>query len=347
MFYSGIDLHKDNSFITTINDAGVLVQQERVPNEPEALLSYFARIGTEHQTVVESTMGWYWLNDLLESHGITLVLAHAKYLKAISYAKVKTDKVDSHTLATLLRMDLIPRAHKISRDLRDIRDVMRARLRFVQKRTRCIVAIHTIGRKYNCEENLVIERQTVPSTLPEPYRLQLDMLYHQISLLDEQILRLEKYLHPVLIPNDDIQRLLWIPGIGKLNAFTIYLEIDGIDRFLSDKHFVSYCRLVPGAHNSNRTIRQKSGNKDGNKYLKMAFSDCAVRAIQYYPEFKAFFHRIARRSNEPIARTVVAKELARIVYFVLKNKTDYRGFKGQPPSHIKSAQWPRLRSPNA
>ncbi len=34
---------------------------------------------------------------------IPLTLAHAKYLKAISYAKVKTDKVDSHTLATLLR----------------------------------------------------------------------------------------------------------------------------------------------------------------------------------------------------------------------------------------------------
>jgi transposase len=347
MYYSGIDLHKDNCFITTINDNGDVVGQERVPNIPDALLAYFGRLGSEHKTVVESTMGWYWLNDLLEEHGIPMVLAHAKYLKAISYAKVKTDKVDSHTLATLLRMNLIPQAHKISHELRDIRDVMRARLRFVQKRTRCIVAIHTIGRKYNCDEKIVISRQTIPSELPEAYRIQLEMLYRQISLLTEQILGMEKYLHPVLIPNDDIQRLLWIPGIGKITAFTIYLEIDGIERFASDKHFVSYCRLVPGAHNSNRTIRQKSGNKDGNKYLKIAFSDTAVRAIQYYPEIKSFFQRITRKTNEPVARTIVSKEIARIVYFILKNKTDYRGFKGQPPSHIKSAQWPRLRSPNA
>ena len=40
---------------------------------------------------------------------------HAKYLKAISYAKVKTDKVDSQTLAILLRQGLIPRAHKLAR----------------------------------------------------------------------------------------------------------------------------------------------------------------------------------------------------------------------------------------
>lgn len=54
MYYSGIDLHKDNCFITTINEAGELVQQERVPNVSDAVLSYFDRIGTEHQTVVES-----------------------------------------------------------------------------------------------------------------------------------------------------------------------------------------------------------------------------------------------------------------------------------------------------
>jgi transposase len=130
-------------------------------------------------------------------------------------------------------------------------------------------------------------------------------------------------------------------------AFTMYLEIDGIERFTSDKHFVSYCRLVPGAKNSNRTVRQTSGNKDGNKYLKIAFSDIAVRAIQYYPEYRALYKRLARRSNEPIARTVVAKEIARIVYHILKNKTDYRGLKGQPMSRTKSLQWPRVASPYA
>ena len=51
MYYSGIDLHKDNCFITTINDAGGLVQQERVANVPEAVLAYFARLGSDHQAV--------------------------------------------------------------------------------------------------------------------------------------------------------------------------------------------------------------------------------------------------------------------------------------------------------
>ena len=89
------------------------------------------------------------------------------------------------------------------------------------------------------------------------------------------MLTLEKSLYHTLIPNDDIQRILWIPGIGKMNAFTILLEVGDINRFQSKKNFFSYCRLVPSA----RKVRQKSSPKDGNKYLKLVFSDAAVHAL--------------------------------------------------------------------
>jgi len=334
MYYSGIDLHTDNSYITTQDDTGSVVKQERTDNDRENVLAYFHSLPGPHIAVVESTSGWYWLNDLLEANGIELVLAHAKYLKAIAYAKVKTDKVDSQTLATLLRQNLIPRAHKISRELRGLRDTMRLRLRLVQQRTACLRRIDSIKVKFNT------------TAVPDPYRFQLSVLEHTRDTFTSQILALEKSLHPVLIPNDDIQRLLAIPGIGKLTAFTIYLEIDGIERFACDKHFFSYCRLVPAADNSNRRVHHRS-SKDGNKYLKIAFTEAAVHAIQFYPEFKTFYLRLARRTHQTIARTIVAKELARIVYYIVKNKTPYRGFKGQPISRNKSLQWPRLPSPDA
>jgi transposase len=331
MYYSGVDLHSDNCYITTVDENGSVVKQQRVENNNELLLDYFRSLPGSHQAVVESTTGWYWLNDLLQDNGIELVLAHAKYLKAISYAKVKTDKVDSQTLAILLRQDLIPRAHKISRELRALRDTMRIRLRLVQQRSDTLRRLKSIQAKFN-------------GSVPDPYRFQLAVLEHTRDTFSEQILALEKSLHPVLIPNDDIQRLLNIPGIGKLSAFTIYLEIDGIERFTSDKHFVSYCRLVPAADNSNRTLHHRS-SKDGNKYLKIAFSDVAVHAIQFYPEYKRLYQKLARRSGEATARTVVAKEIAKIVYSIVKNKTQYQGLKGQPISRHKSQQWPRLSSP--
>ena len=59
--------------------------------------------------------------------------------------------------------------------------------------------------------------------------------------------------------------------------------------------------------------------------------------------YRRLYQKIRRRANEPIARTVVAKERARIVYTILKNKTEYRGLKGQMISHQKAWQYPRLK----
>jgi len=355
MLYSGIDLHRDNSMITTVNDSGTIINQQKLPNDEVALLNYFLSMGNEHRAVVEATANWYWLSDLLNDHGIDLILAHAKYLKAISYAKVKTDKVDSQTLANLLRIDMVPTAHQIQPRLRPLRDLMRARLNLVHKNTSCQNSIHRLLGKYN--QNIpqgkkLHDLSTLDTlndlSLPQEAFLQLELLKEQIRLLHRQINDLEKTLHPKLIPNPDIQRLLWIPGIGKILAFTIYLEVDGIDRFQGTPQFLSYSRLVPGADNSNRKNKHKSANKDGNKYLKLAFTEAAVRAIQYFREIKDFYLTKQRKKHNNIARILVAQELAKICYHVLKNKTDFNNtFKGKNLSRRKSLQWPRLASPDA
>jgi hypothetical protein len=106
--------------------------------------------------------------------------------------------------------------------------------------------------------------------------------------------------------------------------------------------------LVPGADNSNRKVKHKSANKDGNRYLKMAFTEAAVRAVQYYNEIKVFYQSKERRKHKAIAKTLVAQELAKICYFVMVTKTEYNNtFKGKTLSRRKSMQWPRLVSPDA
>lgn len=199
MYYTGIDLHKFTSFLTTVDSSGKIIKQENVKNVDHNFIQYFDSIPGDHLTTVESTMTWYWLNDLFTSINIPLVLAHAKYVKAIAYAKVKTDKVDSHTLAQLLRMDYIPVAHKISNDKRTLRDALRARLKIVQRHTSITNSMHLLLAKYNFDS---------PTQLTGIAKYQFEQLSEVEELLDAQTLDLEKQLYPDLIPNDDIQRLL-------------------------------------------------------------------------------------------------------------------------------------------
>ena len=169
MFYSGIDQHKRDSFITTYDAGGAIVNQERVPNTPLHIQRYFAQFPGPHKAVVESTGSWYWLADLLQHLNVELSLAHATRLKAISAAKVKTDKVDSDILALLLRADLIPEAHMICPEQRAPRDLMRTRLRLVDKGASCKNSIARLLEKFN-----------VPSVR------ELDDLYHLQAALDAE-----------------------------------------------------------------------------------------------------------------------------------------------------------------
>jgi transposase len=124
------------------------------------------------------------------------------------------------------------------------------------------------------------------------------------------------------------------------------LEVGDINRFASEKNFFSYCRLVPSARNSGGKAKQRS-SKDGNRYLKIVFSDAAVHALQYYPVIKRYHNSKLRKKKKQVAKAIISKEIARIVYYVLKNKSEFNNkFKGIELEHKKSVQWPRITSPN-
>jgi len=85
-YYTGIDLHKRTAYLTTVDENGTVAGQKKLSCQREALREYFGSFEDEarHEAAVETTIGWYWVADLLLAEGVDLKLAHAKYLKAIS-----------------------------------------------------------------------------------------------------------------------------------------------------------------------------------------------------------------------------------------------------------------------
>ena len=338
MLYSGLDLHKRSLAVHTVDASGVCVRKTTLPTERCAITAYFDALPGPHRAVVECTGMWYWLHDLLVPRGIDLRLGHAKYLKAISYAKVKTDAVDAATLAQLLRGDLIPEAHMISEAQRELRDLLRTRLLLVTRTLQARRSLSALLEKYNVPG---------PEALPELPRLQADLFLAQRTLLLAQIRRIEAELRGHLVDRPDLQRLVWVPGIGARSAYTLLLEIDDIHRFPSVRHFHSYCRLVPGSQDSGGKTRHKR-SKDGNRYLQIAFHHAAIRAIQYFPEIRTVYQGWARRKGKHIALALVAKELAQIVYFVLTKATPFnQRFASITLTQQKRRTWPRRATPPA
>lgn len=328
MMLHAIDLHKRVLQLASMRaDGHEVLQEARLPATERALRAYLAQWpASRHRVVVETTGSWYWVADCLRAHGSEMKLAHAAKVEAITAAKVKTDGADARTLLTMLRLDMVPEAHMISPELRGLRDLLRMRLRLVEKRASVKNSIARLLEKYN---------RTAVESLPPTAQVQAGLHQAQIVMLGTQIKALEKRLHQELRPNEDVRRLLRIPGIGRINAWTLYLEIDGIERFATERNFFSYSRVAPGADNSGERSRSKR-SKAGNRYLKLALSHAAVRAVQRYPEIRAAYRKRLRKKNIFLARAWVRKELARIVYHVLKDGVDYNDtFRGVPLSRPK------------
>jgi len=349
MLYTGVDLHRRLIVVCTVDENGSIVARSRMKTDPALVSEYFRQWPDQHRAVVECTTGWYWFSDLLRSLGVDIVLAHAKYLKAISYAKVKTDAVDALTLAQLLRMGYIPEAHQLPPEYRAMRDLLRQRVVMEHKRTTIIQRVTSILAQFNITDLPCSPYQSGfaefldQCQIPEEYRMTL-MMYHQQCLqTTEHRKQLERYFKTQLRPTAAVKLLSTIPGIGDITGSIIAMETGEIHRFADDKHYCSYCRLVPGAKDSAGKRSHRSGSKDGNPYLKFAFTESAIKAIQFYPEIKHFASRLERRSGKTIARTVVAKELAKITYFVLNRQQGFKTFKGIEINKLRN--WPRSRKP--
>jgi transposase len=332
MLYSGVDLHRRVIVLCTVDENGTIIGRTKIKTQPDLVTAYFHQWSAEHRAVVECTTGWYWFCDLLRSIGVPVVLAHAKYLKAISYAKVKTDAVDAQTLAQLLRMGYIPEAHQLPPEYRAMRDLLRQRMVMERKRTSIIQRVHSILAQFNITKLPLSPYQTGfadflnQCSIPEEYRMTLLMYHHQCVQTTEHRKQLEKYFQARLRPTSHVQLSMSIPGIGDISGAIIAMETGDIHRFADAKHYCSYCRLVPGAKDSGGKHGHRSGSKDGNQYLKYAFTEAAIKAMMFYPEIKAFATRIEKRANKTIARTVVAKELAKICYYLLTRQQEFKTF---------------------
>lgn len=149
MIHVGIDLHSRNMTLVALNDNGKLSAEEKFGTTPAKLMLFFKCFDKPVQAVVECTSYWYWLADWCNKHKIPLTLAHAKMLKAISYAKVKTDSVDARALADLLRAGLIPEAYKTETTRRDLRELTRRRLRMIQRGGRLQSILWQLAAQYN------------------------------------------------------------------------------------------------------------------------------------------------------------------------------------------------------
>lgn len=136
--YAAFDLGKTNIQVVLKNKDGKIIKENKIQRNTKTILEFIENNNKDHNNidiVMESGYNYQYLYDLLQDEGYNVKVAHPLMVKAIAYAKVKTDKVDARILADLLRMDMIPECYIPNKEIRDLRDLVRRRFYFVSIRT--------------------------------------------------------------------------------------------------------------------------------------------------------------------------------------------------------------------
>ena len=141
MLYIRLDVHKEFCQACVIDDTGRALSNERFSSTNEELDRFLDRF-QDAKFVLECTGIWEFLYEEIERRGFEVQLAHPLKVRAIAEAKVKTDKIDAETLAQLLRANLIPKSWVLSRDMRDLRQLVRQRAYLLRQAARFNNRIH-------------------------------------------------------------------------------------------------------------------------------------------------------------------------------------------------------------
>jgi transposase len=324
--YCGIDLHARSLYLCILNMAGEILFHRKLSARPEAFLRAIAPFREDLVVAVECMFAWYWIADLCLREGITFVLGHALYMKAIHGGKAKNDKIDSKKIAFLLRGGNIPFAYVYPPEMRATRDLLRRRNFLMRKRAELITHIEITNAQYNLppfgkklaywqNRHDVAERFTDPSA-----RTSIEMDVDLIDVYDQLLKEVELELTRTAKVHDPQSYHLFrtIPGVGQILSLILLYEIHDIRRFPRVQDFSSYCRLVKCSHESAGKRIGTGGAKIGNAHLKWAFSEMATLFLREVPRAKILLQRLESQHDKGKALSILAAKLGRTVYFMLK-----------------------------
>ena len=243
------------------------------------------------------------------------------------------DKWDSFWLAHMLRLGILPEGYIYPKKQRPIRDLLRRRLFFVQKRTSHIQSFQSmftryLGGKISSNDIKKLKTKQVDMIFPDPYvALAANNHIDVIDFLTAKIKNMEKVILSKTKMRKPFQVLTTTPGIGTVLGLTIMLEIGDINRFPGAGNYASYCRCVKSDKLSNKKKKGQGNRKNGNKYLVWAYVEAANLIIRFCPEANGFYQRKKAKSNVALATKALANKLAKAHFYMLKDQLGFKKHK--------------------
>jgi transposase len=325
-----LDVHQGFCEVA-IREDGTTRSAGRVATGRETLELFAQSLCPSDEVVMEATGPAMEIARIIEPHVARVVVANAQDVRAISHARVKSDRFDARTLAELLAAGMLEPVWVPDAVTSGLRRRVARRAALVRQRTRAKNEIHatlarcllgrspvsdlfgTQGRAWLSEQQLGEEEsETVAGCL------------RQIDFLDAEVAAIDQKLARWAAGSPDVRRLMSIPGVGAGVAVTLMAAIGDISRFSSPRQLVAYLGLDPKVRQSgDEPARHGRISKRGNAQARSVLVEAAWIAVRQPGPLHAFGERIRARKGSQVAAVAVARKLACLAWQLLTKGEDY------------------------
>jgi transposase len=359
----GVDVHRDLLVATILGGETEGKETRHFVNDADDIdkLKEWLK-GCECKRVVMESTGVYWvpLYLALEETGFDVMLANPHQVKGIPGRK--TDQASSEWLAHLLRGGQIKPSYVPDKRLRELRELTRLRVKYVQNRTafknRCQKVLNRVnirlrsklsdvfgkagmeilnglmaGKTVECilehTENKWLKarcdeiKAVAKGALSETDIFELKKLTETIRHLDEQIKDVQARIE-TLVDKRDVEVVSSVPGVGFKSAAAILAEIGDANRFSNGKQIASWAGLAPSVYQSAGVCIMGSITKQGDKWLRWNMVEVAHAAVKVRDSrFRLLFLRVMAKKGKKTAYVAVARKMLTVIWHLLVNGEKY------------------------
>lgn len=291
-------------------------QAQRFDTTPaglSALRDWLTRLEVTHVAMEGTGVYWFPVYTALES-GFDLTLCNAHHVKNVPGRK--TDQSDAAWLAQLLASGLLRKSYVPPVDVRQLRELTRARVHRVEDRARVVNGMHRLLERAGVKLcSVVSDLQTKSARrimealaagetdaraladlargslrgkrvklaavlavqLSAVERMLLKQSLAQLALYDQQIDDLDKEASELLRPwRGAVDRLKTAPGIDEISATAIVAELGPDVAAFTDPHRLAAWAGVAPGQRESAGKRKKAGARQGNAYLRRILVQSAV-----------------------------------------------------------------------
>ena len=361
----GLDCHKNFSTLSCRDAAGNVVSRERLDHGDRALMR--KRLGEfvpGTPVVLEGTFGWGWMSDELSAAGLEPHLASGSKLAGWRKSRnlAKNNKLDADLLSEAWEEKrrwwevwLAPAA------VRDQREWLRYRMSLVKVQTGLKNRIHALLHRHGVLHeqadlfgvegraflSALIEQQD--ATLPDSAKAVLGGQLKVLEQVRKQIAQGTRQFRKEVKQSAAARRLMTLPGVSWILAYTILAEVGQIQRFKNARKLCCYSCLAPldddsGEDEGRAPIGRHVGHA-GRRALKWAWIEAAHGAVRHGGRFKEIFDRRTNGGKRDRNRgyVAVAHELCRLGYVLWTKQVDYTD--SPPPRPGTRAEGPGGSTP--